>query len=180
MDKEMYQKLQEELEGLGQLNAQGCDTPEGDARLEEIYVLMDASPYTIDPDTGQIVYKEACYKAVCPQCGKTTCFQDPREDNVIECMHCDNEIDLGPDHYKNESLVRRLYKLNANGSTQVWELHCDDTSYWTVTGKLDGKMIIGSPTFVKARRGKTLGWQVESVCQSKLKQQKDKGYVEAM
>ena len=34
------------------------------------------------------------YEVKCPDCGKITRFTDEREDGIIECLHCDNEIEI--------------------------------------------------------------------------------------
>jgi DNA ligase-1 len=77
-----------------------------------------------------------------------------------------------------DTLYKRLYKLNTNGSTQVWEIHRNDNSYWSVTGKLNGKMIIGEPTLVTPKQKRTLDEQVVFRCDSQIKKKKDKKYVE--
>jgi len=77
-----------------------------------------------------------------------------------------------------ETLYKRLYKLNTNGSTQVWELHRNTDSYWSVSGKLDGKMIVNEPTLVEPKQKRTLEEQVVFVCESQVKKKRDKKYVD--
>lgn len=76
------------------------------------------------------------------------------------------------------TLYKRLYKLNTDGSTQVWEIHRDTNSYWSVSGKLDGKMIVNEHTLVEPKQNRTLDEQVISVCESQINKKKDKKYVE--
>ena len=71
-----------------------------------------------------------------------------------------------------------LFKLNTNGSTQVWELHRNHNSYWSVSGKLGGKMIENEPTIVTPKQSRTLEEQVISVCDSQVNKKRDKKYVE--
>jgi ATP-dependent DNA ligase len=77
-----------------------------------------------------------------------------------------------------ETLVKRMYKLNTNGSTQVWEIHSNDSQYWSESGRLGGAMIVSAPTDVVAKQKRTLAEQVEFICQSKINKQIDKKYVE--
>lgn len=77
-------------------------------------------------------------------------------------------------------LYKKLYKLNTDGSTQVWEMHYDDESRWTVSGKLDGKMTVGKPTAVKPKQKRTMAEQVAAECESKVKSKRDKRYVDSM
>ena len=79
----------------------------------------------------------------------------------------------------NETLYDTLYKLNSNGSTQVWEIHISENndSYWTVSGKLDGKMTVSAPTMVTPKQKRTQEEQVTSVCDSKINKKRDKKYV---
>ena len=76
------------------------------------------------------------------------------------------------------TLYKKLYKLNTNGSTQVWEIHYNTNSHWSVSGKLGGKMVVGSPTVVEPKQKRTLMEQVISECDSKIKKQRDKKYVD--
>lgn len=76
------------------------------------------------------------------------------------------------------TLYKRLYKLNTNGSTQVWEIHRNENSYWTVSGKLNGKMIVGEPTIVEPKQKRTLEEQVVFVCESQISKKRDKKYVD--
>jgi len=69
-----------------------------------------------------------------------------------------------------------LYKRNTNGGTQIWTIEFDAKSYWTTTGKLDGKMIVSEPTWVIAKGKHTVQEQVISEVESKIKKQTDKGY----
>ena len=36
---------------------------------------------------------EGHYEVTCEFCGKVTCYLDEREDGLIECMHCGQEIE---------------------------------------------------------------------------------------
>jgi len=76
-----------------------------------------------------------------------------------------------------ETLYKTLYKLNSNKSTQIWEIHKNHDSYWTVSGKLDGKMTVSAPTMVTPKQKRTLDEQVVSVCDSKINKKTDKNYV---
>lgn len=75
-------------------------------------------------------------------------------------------------------LYKKMFKLNTNGSTQVWEIHHNTNSHWSVSGKLGGKMIIGSPTMVEPKQKRTLAEQVISECDSKVNKKRDKKYVD--
>jgi hypothetical protein len=77
-----------------------------------------------------------------------------------------------------ETLYKTLYKLNNNKSTQIWEIHRNENSYWSVSGKLDGAMTVSAPTMVTPKQKRTLDEQVVSVCDSKINKKKDKKYVE--
>jgi DNA ligase-1 len=77
-------------------------------------------------------------------------------------------------------LYKKLYKLNTDGSTQVWEMHYDAESRWTVSGKLDGKMTVGKPTAVTPKQKRTMAEQVASECESKVNKKRDKRYVESI
>ncbi len=72
---------------------------------------------------------------------------------------------------------KTLYKLNTNGSTQVWSIFCNETSYWTVSSKLNGKEIQNEPTIVKAKRNNTQAEQVILDVESKIRKKMDKKYV---
>ena len=73
---------------------------------------------------------------------------------------------------------KTLYKLNTNGSTQVWSIYHDDESYFTVASKLGGKEIQNTPTIVKAKGKNTQAEQVISEVDSKIRKKIDKKYVE--
>lgn len=73
---------------------------------------------------------------------------------------------------------KTLYKLNTDGSTQVWSIHFDDKGYWTVASKLGGKEIVSAPTIVTAKVNRTLDEQILSEVESKIKKKLDKKYVE--
>jgi len=81
---------------------------------------------------------------------------------------------------KESTLYKKMYKRNTNDSIQVWEIHRNENSYWTVSGKLDGKMIIGEPTLVSPKQKRTLEEQVVSVCDSQISQKRDKKYVDSV
>ena len=76
------------------------------------------------------------------------------------------------------TLYKKLYKLNVNGSTQVWEIHHNNNSYWSVSGKLDGKMTISAPTMVEPKQTRTLTEQIIFICESQINKKKDRKYVE--
>jgi len=76
------------------------------------------------------------------------------------------------------TLYKTLYKLNSNGSTQEWSIYYNDKSYWSVSGKLNGKMIIAAPRVVLAKCNKTLNEQILSEIESIVSKKKDKKYVE--
>ncbi len=73
---------------------------------------------------------------------------------------------------------KTLYKLNTNGSTQVWSIYCNDTSYWSVASKLNGKEITNEPTMVKAKGKNTVAEQVIADVESKIRKKRDKKYVD--
>lgn len=75
-------------------------------------------------------------------------------------------------------LYKTLYKLNTDGSTQVWSIYHNHNSYWTVSGKLDGKMIVNEPTLVEPKQKRTLDEQVVFVCESQVNKKRDKKYVD--
>ena len=75
-------------------------------------------------------------------------------------------------------VYKTLYKLNTNDSTQVWSIYCNETSYWTEVSKLDGKKILNEPTIVKAKGKNTQAEQVILDVESKIRNKKDKKYVE--
>ena len=74
--------------------------------------------------------------------------------------------------------LKTLYKLNTNGSTQVWSIHIGVHSHWTVTGKLGGKMITSAPTAVLPKSNRTLEQQVLSEANSKINKKLRKKYVD--
>lgn len=80
------------------------------------------------------------------------------------------------------TLHKRLYKETSIGQTQVWEIHKadDDMSYWTVAGKLNGKMIVSAPTAVEAKVNRSQLEQVLLQMDSKVSVQKRRKYVEDM
>ena len=80
------------------------------------------------------------------------------------------------------TLHRRLYKETSIGQTQMWEIHKadDNMSYWTVSGKLNGKMIISAPTAVIPKVNRTAFEQVLLQMDSKVSVQKRRKYVEDM
>ena len=80
------------------------------------------------------------------------------------------------------TLHRRLYKETGIGQTQVWEIHKadDNMSYWTVSGKLNGKMIVSAPTAVTPKVNRTALEQVILQMDSKVSVQKRRKYVEDM
>lgn len=73
---------------------------------------------------------------------------------------------------------KTLYKLNTDGSTQVWSVHFDDKGYWSVASKLGGKEIVSAPTIVTPKGKRTLEEQILSEVESKIKKKMDKKYVE--
>jgi len=73
---------------------------------------------------------------------------------------------------------KTLYKLNTDSTTQVWSIHCDKKSYWSVASKLGGKEIINKPTLVTAKGKNTQEEQVIAEVEAKIRKKKDKKYVE--
>ena len=73
---------------------------------------------------------------------------------------------------------KTLYKLNSNGSTQVWSIFIGEDRYWTVASKLNGKEIVSEPTIVKPKSTRSLKEQVISEVNSKIDKQRDKKYVD--
>lgn len=79
------------------------------------------------------------------------------------------------------TLHKRLFKLNSDGkSVQVWEIHSsdDDTSYWTVSGREDGKKVTTKPTAVKPKVNRTQREQILLEMDSKVAQKRRKKYVD--
>lgn len=78
-------------------------------------------------------------------------------------------------------LYRKLFKLNTDGKTvQMWEIHKtqDDTSYWTVYGQLDGKMIVSKETAVIPKVKRTQREQILLELETKITDKVRKKYVE--
>jgi len=75
-------------------------------------------------------------------------------------------------------LYKRLYKLNTDKSTQVWEIHHDNKSYWSVSGKLDGKMVESGKTIVTPKVNRTMQEQITLEMDSKVKKKGQRRYVE--
>jgi hypothetical protein len=55
MDKDVYLKLQTQLERMGSEIAQGRELPDHDLIMAEMERLMDASPWTLHPDHGCVL-----------------------------------------------------------------------------------------------------------------------------
>jgi ATP-dependent DNA ligase len=75
-------------------------------------------------------------------------------------------------------LFSRLYSRTTNGAVQVWEIWNTDSSYFTVAGKLNGKMIQTKETIVSPKAGRDQEKQLSLVLQSKVKSKKDDNYVD--
>lgn len=75
-------------------------------------------------------------------------------------------------------LYKKLYKLNTNGSTQVWSIFIDGGEYWTETSKLDGKVIVNAKIQVTPKVKRTLEEQVLLEVNAKVKKKVAKKYVE--
>jgi len=78
------------------------------------------------------------------------------------------------------TLHSRLFKLNSDGKTaQLWEIHIspDDKSYWTVSGQVDGKKVISSPTAVIPKVKRTQREQVLLEVEAKILLKTRKKYV---
>lgn len=56
--KEQYLEVCGAIQLIELANAQGRDTPQTDARLEELYLMLDKCPRIVDPDSGEFVLKE--------------------------------------------------------------------------------------------------------------------------
>ena len=74
-----------------------------------------------------------------------------------------------------------LYKRDKKGNLLEWSIDHDNVSYWTISGRCDGKKIQTSPTFVKQKNvGKanetSLEQQVLNEVASKIQYQIDHGY----
>ena len=77
------------------------------------------------------------------------------------------------------TLYKTLYKLNSDKKTiQVWHIHHNETSYWTVSGRLGGKLILNAPTVVEPKQKRTQLEQVVFVCKSQIEKKRRKKYVE--
>ena len=74
-------------------------------------------------------------------------------------------------------LYTTMYKRNTNKSIQVWELHRDENSYWSVSGKLEGKMTTNKHTACPPKQKRTQEDQVISVCDSQVEKKRRKKYV---
>ena len=78
-------------------------------------------------------------------------------------------------------LHKKLFKLNSDGtSIQIWEMHIatDHTSYWTVSGRKDGKMVTSKPTAVVPKVKRSQEEQVLLEANSKCLLKTRKKYVE--
>lgn len=77
-------------------------------------------------------------------------------------------------------LYKRLYKKDSTGSTRVWEIHKnnDNTQYWCVYGKLNGKMVKSGSVDVVAKVKRNQFEQIVLEMESKISKQKQKKYVE--
>jgi DNA ligase 1 len=75
-------------------------------------------------------------------------------------------------------LYKKLFKLNTDGSTQVWELWHNDNSYWSVTSKLGGKEIINEPTMVIPKVNRNMIDQMSLELNSKVLEKIKKKYVD--
>ena len=74
-----------------------------------------------------------------------------------------------------------LYKRDKKGNLLEWSIDHDNVSYWTISGRCDGKKTQTSPTFVKQKNvGKanetSLEQQVLNEVASKIQYQIDHGY----
>lgn len=74
-----------------------------------------------------------------------------------------------------------LYKRDKKGNLLEWTIDHDNVSYWTISGRCDGKKIQTSPTFAKQKNvGKanetSLEQQVLNEVASKIQKQIDLGY----
>lgn len=77
--------------------------------------------------------------------------------------------------------MTKLYKRDKKGNLLEWSIDHDDASYWTVSGRYDGKKVQTSPTFVEQKNiGKanetSLEQQVLNEVASKVQYQIDHGY----
>ena len=77
--------------------------------------------------------------------------------------------------------MTKLYKRDKKGNLLEWSIDHDNVSYWTISGRCDGKKIQTSPTFVKQKNvGKanetSLEQQVLNEVASKIQYQIDHGY----
>lgn len=77
--------------------------------------------------------------------------------------------------------MTKLYKRDKKGNLLEWSIDHDNVSYWTISGRCDGKKIQTSPTFVKQKNvGKanetSLEQQVLNEVASKVQYQIDHGY----
>lgn len=77
-------------------------------------------------------------------------------------------------------MYKKLYKENSDGSTQVWAIHreLDNTAYYTVSGKLDGKMVISAHTAVTPKVNRSQKEQILLEMDSKINIKQRKKYVE--
>lgn len=77
--------------------------------------------------------------------------------------------------------MTKLYKRDKKGNLLEWSIDYDNVSYWTISGRCDGKKIQTSPTFVEQKNiGKanetSLEQQVLNEVASKIQYQIDHGY----
>ena len=78
-------------------------------------------------------------------------------------------------------LYKKLFKLNSDGkSIQTWEIHHDNAfeSFWTISGRVDGKMVEHKPTHVTPKVKRNQEEQCRLEMDSKISKQVDKKYVE--
>lgn len=79
------------------------------------------------------------------------------------------------------TLYKTLYKLDSTGATRVWEVHHDKfKNFWTVSGKLDGKMVTSKPTHITPKAGRNQEEQCLLEMDSKANEKRDGKYVEAV
>lgn len=76
-----------------------------------------------------------------------------------------------------------LYKRNTNGTVQQWKITAQDELFWTISGKVGGKLVMSLPTLCKSKnKGKSNYTspeeQAKKEAQAKFDKQLKKGYFE--
>jgi len=73
----------------------GIKSEKGKAYMSDLVKRRDiAHQRDIIREETEVSEGRDYYEVKCPDCEKKTKFTDEREDGVIECLHCDEEIEI--------------------------------------------------------------------------------------